>query len=101
MRLFTNHFYVLAALHEDPDARRIDLANRIGITEGRVGRLLRDLADDGYITVVRDGRRNHYQLNPNPIPRHPLAASVDLNLNAFLHTDRKIVASTQPAPTPA
>ena len=67
----TNHGHVMLALAELPDQRVSELARRIGITERAVLNILRDLEDEGYITVLREGRKNSYVVNPELPLRHP------------------------------
>ena len=65
----TNHGQVLICVARDPDARLRDIGDRLGITERAVHRLLAELADAGYITRTRAGRRNHYTINAHlPFP---------------------------------
>lgn len=71
----TNYSHVLVCLAGDPTLRIRDLAARIGITERAVHRILSDLAAAGYVTRVRDGRRNRYQLDLDLPMRHALESS--------------------------
>ena len=48
---------------QDPDVRVSEIAERVGIKERAVQRILAELRDEGVITSTRDGRRNHYQVN--------------------------------------
>ena len=70
----TNHSHVLLSLYRDPDLRQRDIAQRVGITEGAVQRILDDLEQGGYISRVKVGRRNHYTVNADLPLRHPLEA---------------------------
>jgi len=67
----SNHSLVLAALHENPEARQRDIADMVGITQGAVQRILHDLVESGHVSVERVGRRNQYQLNRHAPMRHP------------------------------
>lgn len=69
---FTNHAHVLFAVAADPEARLRDLAERVGITERAVQRILADLQAEKYVTVTKTGRRNRYKVNPRPSLRHPI-----------------------------
>ncbi|MEP7011176.1 MAG: MarR family transcriptional regulator [Acidobacteriota bacterium] len=69
---FTNHAHVLFAIAADPEARLRDLAERVGITERAVQRILADLQVEKYVTVTKVGRRNRYKVNPRPPLRHPI-----------------------------
>jgi DNA-binding IclR family transcriptional regulator len=68
----TNHAHVLVCIAADPDIRGRDIATRVGITERAVGAIVSDLVDEGYLTRTREGRRNHYGLNPDLPLRHEL-----------------------------
>ena len=70
----TNHALVLLCLAADPETRMIAVAARVGITERAVQRIVAELAEAGYITITRAGRRNRYAVNARVPLRHPLAA---------------------------
>jgi len=67
----TNHARVLLCLADDPDLRLRAAAERIGITERAVQRIVTDLEEAGILTRVREGRRNRYEINPSERLRHP------------------------------
>lgn len=68
----TNHAHVLVCIAEDPDVRGRDIAVRVGITERAAQAIVADLANEGYVTRTRVGRRNRYEVNPDARLRHPL-----------------------------
>ena len=70
----SNHGHILIHLHTSPDSRVRDIAEAVGITERSALSILADLEKDGYITVERAGRRNHYRINPHKNFRHPMEA---------------------------
>lgn len=70
----SNHAHVLVCLSTDPDLRLRDIAERVGITERAVFTIVNDLEAGGYLTRIREGRRNRYELNPQGPLRHPLEA---------------------------
>ncbi|HET7379983.1 MAG TPA: MarR family winged helix-turn-helix transcriptional regulator [Gaiellales bacterium] len=59
----TNHAQVLVCIAHDPGIRLRDNGERVGITERAAHRIVVELADAGYITRERNGRRNHYTIN--------------------------------------
>src|SRR5438270_2022509 len=70
----TNHAQVLVCIARDPGIRLRDIGERVGITERAAHRIVVELADAGYITRERQGRRNHYTINahfplPDPVAR--------------------------------
>ena len=68
----TNHAHVLVCIAEEPDVRGRDIATRVGITERSAQAIVADLVNDGYVTRIREGRRNRYEINPDAPLRHPL-----------------------------
>ena len=76
----TNHAHVLLCVTRDPDARIRDLADAVGITERAVQRILADLAESGYVTTERLGRRNVYRVNAKMPFRHPLEQHRDVSM---------------------
>jgi DNA-binding MarR family transcriptional regulator len=67
----TNHARVLFCLAAEPDMRLREAAERIGITERAVQRIVTDLEEAGILTRSREGRRNRYEINPEERLRHP------------------------------
>jgi len=70
----SNHAHVLILLAADPTSRMRDLAQRIGITERAVQRSVAELAEAGGLSVVREGRRNRYNIDAQQPLRHPIEA---------------------------
>jgi DeoR/GlpR family transcriptional regulator of sugar metabolism len=68
----TNHAHVLLCIASTPDARVRDIAERVGITERAVQRILTDLDAGGYVSRVRAGRRTEYGEIPDLPLRHPI-----------------------------
>ena len=82
----TNHARVLLCLADEPDLRLREAAERIGITERAVQRIVTDLEDAGVITRTREGRRNTYAVNPEAPLRHPSDAHITVGgLLELLH----------------
>ncbi len=74
----TNHSHVLLLLCDDPDLRMRDIAERVDITERAVQRIVHDLVEAEYLTVRKEGRRNHYTPNLDANLRHPLEAGATI-----------------------
>jgi DNA-binding MarR family transcriptional regulator len=68
----TNHAHVVAVLDRDPASRLRDVAERVGITERAVSRILAELAAAGVVRRERRGRRNVYSIRRGARLRHPL-----------------------------
>lgn len=84
----TNHAHVLLALARDPQCRLRDVADLVGITERSVQAIVADLEEAGYLTRVRVGRRNVYQLHPHRRFRHPAEARHRIGELLDLFADR-------------
>jgi Mn-dependent DtxR family transcriptional regulator len=70
-RFVTNHAHVLETIATNPTARLRDIALTVGITERTAAQIVNDLEEAGYVTKIRDGRRNHYEVHEELPLRHP------------------------------
>ncbi len=69
----TNHAQVLLCIANDPGIRLREIGDAVGITERAAHRIVAELADAGYISRARNGRRNRYTIQSHlPLP-DPLA----------------------------
>ena len=75
----TNHSHVLLCLVQDPEARMRDVAEKVGITERAVQRIVSELEAAGYVTRTREGRRNRYEVNGALPLRHAVEGHQTLN----------------------
>ena len=69
----TNHTQVLLCIVRNPDVRLRDVAVEVGITERAAQRIVADLAQEGYVSIRRVGRRNVYEVAEGRSMRHRLA----------------------------
>jgi len=77
---------VLVYLSRHPESRVRDIALAIGITERSTQSILSDLETDSYVSKVRHGRRNRYELHPELHFRHPQEADHQIGeLLAIFH----------------
>jgi len=84
----TNHSHVLVCLLRDPTLRMRDVAELVGITERAVQRIVNELSEAGYLQVVKEGRRNIYELHPELPLRHPIESHRSVGeLLGLLKTD--------------
>ncbi|MFJ8209366.1 helix-turn-helix transcriptional regulator [Streptomyces sp. NPDC096033] len=67
----TNHARILAMIFRDPEIRLRDLAESCHLTERAAQAIVTDLESAGYLTRMRHGRRNHYEVTPGTRFRHP------------------------------
>src|ERR671937_1166607 len=73
----TNHFYVLRCLAQEPSLTLREVAERVGITERAVQRIVSELEEGGYLLRQRAGRRNRYVLREGP-PRRDMDAALPI-----------------------
>ena len=65
----SNHGRALLCLAHDPGMRLRDIAANLGITERSAYGIVADLTEAGYVAKLKDGRRNHYQIQAHlPLP---------------------------------
>jgi DNA-binding MarR family transcriptional regulator len=65
----TNHARVLVCIAHDRGIRLREIGAAVGITERAAHRIVVELADAGYISRERNGRRNHYRIRSHlPVP---------------------------------
>jgi predicted transcriptional regulator len=68
-KFLTNHAQVLACIAHDPGVLLREISERVGITERAAHRIVTELANSGYITRERNGRRNQYTIQSSlPLP---------------------------------
>jgi predicted transcriptional regulator len=80
----TNHAQVLVCIANDPGIRLREIAERVGITERAVHRIVVELGDAGFVTRERIGRRNQYTVRTD-LPIHdPIARGRDQNVGQLL-----------------
>ena len=94
----TNHAQVLVCIARDAGVRLRDIGERVGITERAAHRIVVELADAGYITRERNGRRNHYTINahfplPDPIAREQNVGELLEILTDQPATNRRVARS--------
>jgi DNA-binding IclR family transcriptional regulator len=70
----SNHGQVLLCIARDRDVRLREIGDQVGISERAAHRIVRELADAGYVRRDRKGRRNHYTVTrhlglPDPLAR--------------------------------
>jgi len=75
----SNHGHVLLSIAREPGIRLRDVAERVGITERAVHRIVSDLEEAGYLTRSKEGRRNRYEIHVHRRLRHPVVAHRELN----------------------
>lgn len=68
----SNHSHVIICLHQDPELTLREVAQRVGITERSVQRIITELEEGGYLKRERIGLRNRYRFRMSAPLRHPI-----------------------------
>ncbi|MFV2070905.1 MAG: helix-turn-helix transcriptional regulator [Pirellulales bacterium] len=89
-RFLSNHAHVLLCIASDPTLRLREVAQRVGITERAVQRIVAHLVDAGYLSRSRSGRRNLYDVHAAMPLRDPLLADHQLKELLALVTDPRV-----------
>ena len=86
----SNHAHVLLCIAGEPEVRLREVADRVGITERAVQRIVADLAEGGYVSRAREGRRNRYEVHLDRPLRHSVEAHRDVSVlrNLILQPDQ-------------
>ena len=61
----TNHGLVFATIAKHPRSTAREIGDEVGITERAAHKIINDLEEDGYVTKIRVGRKNHYRIDPD------------------------------------
>ena len=69
---------MLLCIAREPEIRLRDVAERVGITERAVQRIVADLEAGQYLGRARSGRRNRYEVHAELPLRHPVEAHRDV-----------------------
>ena len=68
----TSHGLVLLYISRKPESTTREIADAVAVTERTVHRILVDLEKDGYISRIRTGRANVYQIDHDVALRNNL-----------------------------
>lgn len=65
----TNHARTMLLIATQPEARLLDIAAALDVTERTAFGIVSDLTAAGYLVKERDGRRNRYEIQEHlPLP---------------------------------
>ena len=95
----SSHAHVLVCLAENPQAKLRDMADRIGVTERTVMRLITQLDQAGFLKRSRRGRGNHYEIIVGEPLSHPIEARC--NVETLLRTVLEARDGSAPGAEPA
>jgi DNA-binding IclR family transcriptional regulator len=74
----TNHAHVLIQIARNPRSTVREIALAAGITERAAHAVLKDLRESGIVVAQRNGRQNHYRVDPSALAEHPRWAASDM-----------------------
>lgn len=86
----SNHAHVLLCIAKEPEVCLREVADRVGITERAVQRIVADLEEGGYLSRWREGRRNRYEVYRDRPLRHSVESHREVGalLNLILRPDQ-------------
>jgi hypothetical protein len=76
----SNHAHVLLCIAENPEVLLREVAERVGITERAVQRIVADLEEGEYLSRTRKGRRNRYEVHADRPLRHSVESHNDVGV---------------------
>ena len=76
--VLTNHGNVLLCIAREPTIRISEIADKVGIGERAVQKIVADLGSAGFIVRIKEGRRNRYEINRKAHLRHRLFADLEI-----------------------
>ena len=79
----SNQLSLLMLLAVRSEVTTRELALSLGITERAVHRILRDLAESGYLTIGKRGYRNQYTVHPEVSVGHPVLPDADRSASCW------------------
>ena len=91
-RFLTNHGHVFLVIAGDGDLRIRDIADMVGITERAAHSIVQDLVEEGYVSVIKEGRRNRYEVHPELPFRHPNLRDHDIGEIVHILSNKKTAA---------
>ncbi|NJN16028.1 MAG: winged helix-turn-helix transcriptional regulator [Oscillochloris sp.] len=92
----TNHAQVFLCVARASRISARAIAGQVGITERAVQRILHDLEEEGYLSHIREGRHNHYQIHAELPMRHPAQGGIPVReLLELLDIERTPIRSVQ------
>ena len=68
----SNYAHALVCVARDPDATLREIADRVGVTERAVHRIVSELEAAAVIKIDRTSRSHHYEIDVTIPLRHPL-----------------------------
>jgi DNA-binding IscR family transcriptional regulator len=77
--LLSEHAHVLLYISNHPEATVCEIAKALGTSERQLFRQLNELQRAGYLTRVKNGRRNQYLLKADAPPQEGSAGQVTLS----------------------
>lgn len=74
--LVTSHGLVLLYVASKPDVTLREMGADLELTERRLADIIRDLSNEGLLSVERKGRKNCYAVSPDARFRHPILSEI-------------------------
>jgi len=75
---FSNHAHVIFILSLKESITIRELALEVGITERFAHKVISELSINGYVTINKKGRQNHYKVNQRKKLRHHIESHIKI-----------------------
>ena len=75
--LLSTHAHVLLCIASGASTRLRDIARELDMTERAIQLVVNDLAEAGYISRHRLGRRSYYEVHPGARSEHPAESALE------------------------
>lgn len=72
---FSNYGHAIILLSQTSNLTIREIANKVGVTERAMARIIKNLVSGGYLAVFREGRQNFYKINQKAKFRHPIESN--------------------------
>ena len=95
--LLSEHAQVLLYISDHPEATVCEIAKGLGTSERQLFRRLSELQRAGYLTRLKNGRRNRYLLKGDAPPREGSAGEVTLSELLALAAQRAAAGANESA----
>lgn len=76
--ILTDHGRALVCIANDPGVRLREIADSLGITERTAFGIVTELSSAGYVSKVRDGRRNRYEIQTHLPVKEPVGRALTI-----------------------
>ena len=75
---FSNHGHVIISLGLNPKLTHREIAEKVGITERAVQKIISDLVESDFVSIKKEGRNNEYIINNTKHLKHKIESCCEI-----------------------